>query len=58
VTVRTSDGPVTVTLKEQTALRRVGPLEAGQLKVGDKVVIVGQKGSDGSVAADDLEVHD
>jgi hypothetical protein len=56
-TIKTGEGAVTVTLGDGAAIRRTEKLDAGTLMAGDKVVVFGQKGSDGAVTADAVEVQ-
>jgi hypothetical protein len=54
--VSTPDGPVHVTLGDQTDVQRVEPADKAALAPGQRVVVNGERGTDGAVAADGVQI--
>ena len=54
--VNTPDGPVRVTLGDGTTVQRVQPADRADLAPGQRVVISGDRGGDGAVAANGVQI--
>ncbi|SRR5579883_1042228 len=54
--VSTPDGPVHVTLGDSTSVQRVEPADKTDLAPGQRVVVSGSRGDDGTVAANDVQI--
>jgi uncharacterized protein DUF5666 len=57
LTVATETGSVTVTLGEQTRIVRQAAASAADLKAGDRVVVIGARAADGTVAAASIQIQ-
>ena len=56
MTVKTQDGSVKVKVADGTAIRKTVSVGVGDIKPGDNLVIMGDRGSDGTITASNVQV--
>jgi len=56
MTVKTQDGSVKVKVADGTAIRKTVSVGVGDIKPGDNLVVMGDRGSDGTITASNVQV--
>ncbi len=56
MTVKTQDGSVKVKVADGTAIRKTVSVGVGDIKPGDNLVVTGERGSDGTITASNVQV--
>lgn len=56
ITLTTSDGPIQVSITEQTILRKVTDFSLDELQPGEQVVVIGDRDSQGNLVARSVQV--